>query len=107
MEFDIELITRRYIWRQIRIFAKICVRFKDAACERLVLIINESKLKQGKSLRIRGVIAHRGVECYDICAGDSTAYRTIRCSAIVDAVAEKYCIATTCSIVPDTAWLRE
>ena len=66
MEFDIELITWRYIWRQIRIFAKICVRFKDAACERLVLIINESQLKQGKSLRIRGVIAHRGVECYDI-----------------------------------------
>src|SRR5690242_10658649 len=66
MEFDIELITRRYIWRQIGIFAKICVRFKDAARERLVLIINESKLKQGKSLRIRGVIAHRGVEYYDI-----------------------------------------
>src|SRR5690242_10934315 len=66
MEPDIELITRRYIFRQIRTFAKICVRFKNAAGKRLVLIIDEGKLKQGKSLRIGGVVAHRGVERYDV-----------------------------------------
>ena len=75
---------------QIGIFTQIRIGFKDAARERPVLIIDEGKLQQRKCLRIGSMVAYRGAQRYDARgAEDPHAYRTIRYSAIGDAVAGK------------------
>ena len=60
MESDVEIITRRHVPSQIGIFTQIRLGFKDAACERPVLIIDEGKLQQRKCLRIGSMVAYRG-----------------------------------------------
>jgi len=65
MESDVKLITWRHVPSQIGTFTQIRIGFKNAARERPVLIIDESKLQQGKCLRIGSMIVYRGAQRYD------------------------------------------